>query len=125
MKGWFKNMNQITIIGRLASAPEVKKSNSGTSYVQVSVAVPRESKKDSAVDWIPCAFVNKAAEIIGMYTDKGSRIVINGRLQSRSYEDEGKKRTSYTVLVNDFTIIDFKEAEKKEDNTSNDIPFEV
>lgn len=121
-------MNQITIIGRLATAPEVKKSNSGTSYVQVSIAVPRDSKKDSSVDWIPCAFVNKAAEIIGKYTDKGSRVVITGRLQSRNYEDDdGKKRTSYTVLVNDFTIIDFKEGEteKKEDKTSNDLPFEV
>lgn len=114
-------MNVITIIGRFTKDLEIKKSGKGTAYIQNVLAVQRT--KDIA-DFIPVLITGKSAEFILANSGKGKRVSITGSLQSNTYEKDGKKQTSYTVMANSVELIDWKEKEKTEES-EDELPFEV
>jgi len=101
------NLNTVLIQGRLTAAPELKQTNSGKGVISFSVAVDKSYNKDTppeqTVDFINCTAWNKTAEFISKYFDKGSQILIKGRLSTRSWTDAetGKKRTATEVTVED------------------------
>lgn len=115
-------MNVITIIGRFTKDLELKKSGKGTAYIQNVIAVQRT--KDIA-DFIPVLITGKSAEFILANSGKGKRVSITGSLQSNTYEKDGKKHTSYTVMVNSVEPIDWAEKEKKTEESEDELPFEV
>ena len=115
-------MNVITIIGRFTKDLEIKKSGKGTAYIQNVVAVQRT--KDIA-DFIPVLITGKSAEFILANSGKGKRVSITGSLQSNTYEKDGKKLTSYTIMANSVEPIDWNEKEKKTEETDDELPFEV
>ena len=93
-------MNNICITGRLASAPEIKKTTSGVSVCSVSIAVVRDYKVngEKATDFIPCVFWRSTAEFVGKYFSKGDMIAVVGSLESRKYTDkDGNSRTVWEV----------------------------
>ena len=93
-------MNNICIIGRLTSAPEIKTTTSGVSVCSVSIAVDRDYKVngEKATDFIPCVFWRGTAEFVGKYFSKGDMIAVIGSLESRKYKDkDGNKRTVWEV----------------------------
>lgn len=97
-------LNHIVICGRMAADPEPKVTNSGLTVLSFSVAVERDiPNKDTGtreVDFIDCTAWRKTAEFITTYFQKGSMIIVDGRLQVRSYEDSnGQKRRRCEVLV--------------------------
>lgn len=115
-------MNVITIIGRFTKDLELKKSGKGTAYIQNVIAVQRT--KDIA-DFIPVLITGKSAEFILANSGQGKRVSITGSLQSNTYEKDGKKRTSYTVMANSVEPIDWAEKEKKTEESEDELPFEV
>lgn len=100
-------MNLVVLMGRLARDPELKFGQSGKAYSRFSLAVDNPFKKGEA-DFINCVAFGKTAEVIGEYLRKGSKVLVNGRLQMNKYEVNGEKRTSYDVLVNEFEFAEGK-----------------
>lgn len=103
-------MNQITLLGRLTRDPEVKYTPSGKVVAQFGLAVDRpykdaEGKREA--DFIPIVVWGKSAETAGKYLAKGRRLLVEGRLQIRSYDDKnGVKRYVSEVIASRFEFID-------------------
>lgn len=114
-------LNNIIIMGRLVKAPELKSTKSGISVLSFSVANERDFAKgeEKKTDFIDCVAWRSTAEFISKYFKKGSMIVVQGRLQSRKWEDrDGNKRTSWEIQVNNAY---FGES-KKEASSSDTAP---
>lgn len=95
-------MNLVVLNGRLTRDPELKFGQSGKAYSRFSIAVDRgfqSEKSTQTADFINCVAFGKTAEFIGEYFRKGRKILLNGKLQMSQYEAEGKKITSYVVVV--------------------------
>ena len=97
-------MNQVNLLGRLTKDPELKYGASGTAFCKFTLAVNRAFKKDE-VDFINCTAFGKAAETIAEYVRKGDQFAIGGRLQVDTYESNGEKKYSTSVMVDGFTFI--------------------
>lgn len=106
-------LNHITIMGRLTRDVEMRKTGSGVSVANFSVAVDRDFKSESGdreTDFIDCVAWRSTADFLGKYFRKGSMIVLSGRLQVRSWLDnDGNKRKSAEVVAEN---VYFGEAKK-------------
>ena len=102
-------INECAVVGRCTDDILLKKTSSGKSTCNFSLAVERDIKKDGEndVDYINCVAWNKHAETICRYCSKGSMIGIVGRIQSRSYKDKITDRKVYVteVLVEKLQLI--------------------
>ncbi|NMW85635.1 single-stranded DNA-binding protein [Peptoniphilus sp. AGMB00490] len=108
-------MNCVNLIGRLARDPELRYAQTGTAMCRFTIAVDRRMSKQKrqeaqannqpTADFISCTAFGATAELIANYHKKGSQIGIEGRIQTGSYEKDG--RTIYTtdVIVNNLTFI--------------------
>ena len=109
-------MNNCNFIGRLTKDPETKSTSSDKMLCNFSIAVDRgykDSQGNRLADFIPCTAWGKTAELIADYFKKGSLIGIQGRLESRSYEDnQGNKKTAYAIIVNNIDFISSKSESK-------------
>lgn len=119
-------MNSITFTGRLGKDPEIKKNSNGTEYVALNIAVDRIANKQRVTDWIPTVFLGSSASTVNKYVGKGGRVSVTGTLTTNTYEKDGKKNTSFSVIVDKFDIIDFKETAEKKSETPEQVemPFE-
>ena len=98
-------MNKVVLVGRLARDPELRTTQSGTSVVSFTVACDRRFARqgeERQADFISCVAWNKTAEFISRYFTKGMRIALDGRIQTRSYDDQnGNKRYITEVVAED------------------------
>jgi single-strand DNA-binding protein len=115
-------LNQITILGRLGNDPTTRDTRTETTVTHFDVAVD-ESYKNKAgekiekVTWFRCEAWNGRGKAVAQYIGKGNRILINGRMEFRSYdrvvEINGEQGTikfpDPILVVEDFKIIDWKE----------------
>lgn len=100
-------MNRAILVGRLASDPELRTTNSGMSVCRFTVAVDRRGKSDDqTADFISCVAFGKTGETISQYLGKGRRIALEGRIQTGSYEKDGVKRYTTDIIVDSFDFID-------------------
>ena len=92
-------LNVVAIMGRLTRDPELRQTTSGKSVATFTIACDR-NKKDGGADWLPVTAWERTAEFICKYFQKGSLIAIDGRLQSRQYQDKnGNNRTAIEVVA--------------------------
>lgn len=91
-------MNKVELLGRLTKEPDIRVTQSGTKVCQFTVAVNRHGQKESA-DFIQCVAWKQSAEFLGMYAHKGQQICIEGRIQTRNYDDKDGKRVYVTEVV--------------------------
>ena len=88
------SLNKIILIGRLTADPELRYTPSGAPVANFTVAVDRKFSKNNETDFIPIVAWRKLAEICNEFLHKGKLVSIEGRLQTRSYEDkEGQQQT--------------------------------
>ncbi|MDO4673040.1 MAG: single-stranded DNA-binding protein [Porphyromonadaceae bacterium] len=94
-------INRVILIGRLTKAPELRKTQSGTSVVSYTLAVNRNIQKDGQpdADFIQCVAWNKTADLMEQYLHKGSLIGIEGRIQTRSYDNQQGQKTYVTEVM--------------------------
>lgn len=95
-------LNKTIIMGRLTADPELKSTQSGTSVTQFTVAVDRGYVKpgeERQTDFISCVAWKQSAEFICKYFGKGRMIAIEGRLQSRTYDDKNGTKHYVTELI--------------------------
>ena len=98
-------MNSVSLIGNLTFKPELKKTQSGKSVVNITVAINRGYNREQ-VDFIPVIAWEKVAENVVNYLDKGSKVAVDGSLQSREYENkDGKRITVIEVVARNITFL--------------------
>lgn len=114
-------MNSVTLLGRLTRDPELTYNNStGNAMVRFSIAVDkqlsREKKQEMEANNQPTAdFINivcwgRLAETVNQYTAKGKRILVQGRIQTGSYEaQDGSRRYTTDIIANSVEFIDWKD----------------
>lgn len=94
-------MNRLTVIGRIVRETELKEIGDGRIVMNNTIAIPRIFKTDQGqdADFINFVAWGKRAELIEEFCEKGDLIALDGRIQSRSYEND-QKQTVYTVEMN-------------------------
>lgn len=124
-------MNRIILLGRLVKDPDVKVTTSGKTVCTFTLAVYRPfSGKDGKreADFINIQTWNKTAELIGNYVSKGQRLLVDGRLQIRSYDGkDGNKHYVTEVIADRVEFIERKEksAQKAESEAVEGFGSEV
>lgn len=96
-------MNSVQLIGRITKDLELKRTASGTSSLQFSLAVDRA--KDGT-DFISCVAYGKTADNMERYLKKGSKVAVEGRIQTRNYEGKNGKVYVTEVICNTVHFLD-------------------
>lgn len=115
-------------IGRLGRDPEVRYLNDGKMITSFSIAVDERYKNNSGekmskTEWVNIVAFGKLAEICGNYLAKGKLVYIEGKLQTRSWEDkDGNKRQTTEIICNDMKMLDSK-ATRQEQAAPAGVPF--
>lgn len=100
-------LNNVTLMGRLVADPEIRTTSSGKSVANFRIAVDRAFSKDGnrQADFITIVAWEKTAEFIGKHFSKGSMIALQGKIQTRNYEDSnGNKRTAFEVKADEVSF---------------------
>lgn len=115
-------MNKVFLSGNLSRDPEVRYTQKGTAYARVGIAVNRPYSKDKekATDFFTVVAWDKTAEFCGNYLKKGSRVVIEGRLQPNSYEKDGVKVSTVDIVVENIEFGDSKRQSSGGDDDYSD-----
>ncbi len=105
-----RGFNKVTLMGNLTRDPELRTTPGGQNVASFSLAINRtwrnaSGEQQEAVDYIDCTAWGKAGEIISQYMQKGRALLVSGRLQQRSWEQEGQKRSKVEVVVEDFNFV--------------------
>jgi single-strand DNA-binding protein len=108
-----RGINKVILIGNLGQDPEVKYMPNGGAVANVTVATS-ESWKDKntgesqeRTEWHRVVFFRRLAEIAGEYLKKGSKVYIEGRLQTRKWQDQqGNDRYTTEIIANDMQMLD-------------------
>ncbi|HNS01189.1 MAG TPA: single-stranded DNA-binding protein [Anaerolineae bacterium] len=122
-----RGLNKVLIIGALGSEPEMRYTPSGKPVTSFSVAVTRgwrtsEGERKEATEWFNVVSWGNLAEICNQHLRKGSQVYIEGRLQTRSWDDAGGVKHFRTELVaNEMIILDGRSYVADDDY--NDIDF--
>jgi single-strand DNA-binding protein len=110
-------INNVVLTGRLTKDAEIKYFENGSAKAQFTLAVQRKFKSENQpeADFINCVVWNKAAEILADYTKKGSLIGVEGRIETRNYENgEGNRVYVTEVVVENFTFLESKKQEEEQ-----------
>lgn len=105
-----RSFNQVILMGNLTRDPELRNTPSGQSVCSFSLALNRQWKgqdgqTQEAVDYIDVVAWSGLGERVAQYCQKGKPVLVNGRLQSRSWEQDGQKRSKVEVLAQDVTFL--------------------
>lgn len=106
-----RSLNQVTLMGNLTRDPELRQTPTGQNVTSFSLALNRAYKDASGewqevTDYVDIVCWGPLAERVAQYLSKGRRCLVQGRLQSRSWEQDGQKRNKVEVLANDVTFLD-------------------
>ena len=111
-----RSVNQVILMGNLTRDPELRQTPNGQNVCSFSLALNRSYKDGSgewqeATDYVDIVAWGPLGERVAQYLSKGRRALIQGRLQSRSWEQEGQKRNKVEVNANDVTFLDGRGSE--------------
>ena len=108
------SVNKVIIIGWLGQDPELRHTSDGTPVCNLSVATSetwkdQKGNEQKRTEWHRIVFWRRLAEIAGQYLKKGSQIYVEGKIQSREYEDAavpGVKRKAYEIIAQELRMLD-------------------
>ena len=125
-------MNKAIIMGRLAADPELKQTGSGVAVTSFTIAVDRPYSKgtERKTDWLEIVAWKNTAEFVCNHFSKGDSIIVEGSVQTRSWEDKnGQKRKAVEIVAEkvEFAPRGKANAEKAEDSFEevDDLPWEM
>ncbi len=110
-------LNKIILIGRLTNEPELKYIPSGTPVASFTLAVDRpfvNKEGEREADFIPIVVWRKQAENCANYLSKGSLVAVGGRMQVRTYDQDGQRRYISEVIAETVTFLEWRDKEKKD-----------
>lgn len=107
-----KSVNKVILVGNLGKDPEIKYTSTGTPVAKFSIAT-NEGYKDKSgqwqdrTEWHNIVAWQRLAEIVGEYVKKGSKVYIEGRLQTSSWDDKetGQKKYKTEIIANDLVLL--------------------
>lgn len=105
-----KSLNRVQLLGRLGGDPEVRSTQNGTNVANFNIATSEKYTKDGETQektqWHRVVAWGKLAEIGGEYLNKGSLVMVEGKLETRQYEDkEGATRYATEVIASDIFLL--------------------
>lgn len=106
-----RSLNQVFLMGNLTRDPDLRQIPSGQSVCSFSLALNRSYKDQNgewqeATDYVDIVAWAQLGERVAQYLTKGRRCLVQGRLQSRSWEQDGQKRSKLEVIASDVTFLD-------------------
>jgi len=108
-----RGINKVILIGNLGADPDVRFLASGDSVANVRMATSeswmdkQSGERQERTEWHSVVFFRKLAEIVGKYVHKGSRIYVEGKLQTRKWQDrDGNDRYSTEIVANEMQMLD-------------------
>jgi single-strand DNA-binding protein len=108
------SVNKVILVGRLGKDPEVRYSNNGNAVTSFTLATSRvykdkEGKKIDDTEWHKTVSFGRTAEVCGEYLHKGSLVYIEGRIQTRSWDDkDGNKRWTTEIIIEQMRMLGSK-----------------
>ena len=102
-------MNKVSLVGRLTKAPEIRQTQNGNPVGSFTLAVRRirkNSQGERIADFIPVVIWRKQAENCAQYLNKGSLVSVEGRIQVRTYERDGKTQWMTEVIADSVQFLD-------------------
>lgn len=125
-----RNLNKVMLIGNLTKDPEVRYTPQGNAVASFVVATNREwvtqGEKKQSVDFHNVVSWNKLAEICGQLLKKGTKVFVEGRLQTRDWVGEdGKKRYKTEIIIDDMIILTPKKAGEESSTDEDLVDIEV
>ena len=118
-------INKVVLVGRLTKDPVLRKTANGVSVTSFTVACTRRFKQDGQpeADFINTVAWNKTADSVSQYTHKGSLVGVEGRIQTRSFDDKDGKRVYVTEVVADSVqFLESKSAAASNANSNAYVP---
>ena len=105
-------MNKVLLIGRLVNDPEIKTAQNGTLVAKYRLAVNRPFKKDGQqeADFLNCIVFGKGAEFTQNYLHKGTKIAVEGHIQTGSYDKDGVRHYTTDIVVEQSEFCESKNA---------------
>ena len=119
-------VNKVILLGRLGADPEVRYTSSGTAITNFRMATStnftnKEGQKEEKTEWHKIVAFGRLGEICGEYLAKGKQVYIEGRIQTRDWEDkEGNKRWTTEIIVQNMQLLGAPGADK--DRSSSEPP---
>lgn len=112
-----RSINQVIVMGRLTRDPELQTTATGKSVGSFSLAVDRLGQ-DAGTDFFDVTTWEKQAENVQNFLGKGSKVLVQGRLQQDTWDDKdtGKKRSKTIIIANDVTFLDAPSDEAKKNS---------
>ena len=111
-----RGVNKVILVGNVGNDPEVRYMPNGNAVANISIATS-DSWKDrntgeqqERTEWHRVVFFNRLAEIVEQYVKKGTKLYLEGRLQTRSYEQDGIKKYSTEIVANEMQMLDSRGA---------------
>jgi single-strand DNA-binding protein len=107
-----RGVNKAIIVGNVGNDPEVRYMPNGNAVANVSIATSdtwkdrNTGEQQERTEWHRVVFFNRLAEIVEQYVKKGSKLYIEGRLQTRSWEQDGVKRYTTEIVANEMQMLD-------------------
>lgn len=122
-------VNKVILVGRLGADPEIKTISSGNTVARLSLATSdqwtdKEGQKQERTEWHRVVVWGKLAELCGKYLSKGRQVYVEGRLQTRSWEDpQGGKKYTTEVVAQTVQFLNAGAAQSNQDNQYQDQSF--
>lgn len=99
-------LNKVQLIGGLGQAPEVRHTKAGKAVANFSLATTTKTGGNDYTEWHKIVIWGKLAEVVGKYLKKGSQIYLEGRLQTRKWDDkDGNKRETVEIVCHQMIML--------------------
>ena len=120
-----RGVNKAIVVGNVGQDPEVRFMPNGNAVANISVATSERWKDKNTGDqqerteWHRVVFFNRLVEIVEQYVNKGSKLYVEGRLQTRSWEQDGVKRYTTEIVASEMQMLDSRSADSNQGHTTN------
>ena len=117
--------NKVILIGNLGDEPQMRTAANGTTIANFSLAInefrrnPQTGESSEYTEWVRCVAFGRTAETIGRYLHKGSRVHVEGKIRTSSYEKDGQKRYNTEVVLDPSGLIMLGSRQQNQDNYYN------
>jgi single-strand DNA-binding protein len=115
-------INKVILIGRTANKPSIKEGKSGNKYCHFSLATNTGYGDKKQTDWHDITSFGKTAELCAQYIDKGSLIMVEGRITYDKYEKDGKTTKTTKIIADNVTFLSSKNQTQSESQQEPQTP---
>lgn len=121
-----RGINKVILVGNVGADPETRYMPNGNAVTNLTLATSETWKdkntgqQQERTEWHRVTFYQRLAEIVAEYVKKGSKIYVEGRLQTRSWEQDGIKRYATDIIANEMQMLDSRNSGGGQDNYSQD-----